>query len=788
MADSTMQHEVSASGMLDGTLVLQSPTGSGKTWLSRRAVTQTVAKRRRAVYLAPLRALARELYVSWKAAMPDISIGVHTGEVGIDDLEDNPTAAEAQVLILTPEKLDLYLRTYMDHLDWMADVDLLVVDELHTLASDKRGAVLEGVITRFKGINPFFHVLALSATLGNPDELATWLGGKAHVSTERPVPLTWRIRTHKNDSKADVVSEEVAVTAGAGRQCIVFCQSRPRVESLTKRLAEDGYRVAAHHAGLSKEARLSAELDYRAGRLDCLCATGTLAMGLNMGARAVIVHDLQRWNAGGWQDLLVSEVWQLGGRAGRRGIDETGEVVLLAPAWNQKHARKVIGGKFEPIRSSLAQSAKAFAEQVLVVFGSGMALTQQQCVRVLSKSLMSSEIGVERLDMRVDAAVKSMLEAEMLQRSEEGYLRATRLGRIAVRFQLSPGTVLSWAALDEALSGATLFDLLVAICASEDFTARVRVEQGEVSLLQDLVDAEPMQMRGLKEYAWKRFCSVRGKDFSAAAKTALALRRWTRLGDEAAAAESIGVMPHEIEEARKEAVRMLQAMAAIFESRRKLVEVGAQSDLDVTNPDKARALSAMVCAGLDDEQATLALISGVGPVMARRLATAGVNDIEELALADIDAVAAVPGISEKRARKWIDAAGDYVRDGGALRYKELCRAGGNSAANEKLMFHGVDHSRWLRAQSLEVAQSSEAAWVVSGGNEPHTVSRIGSVYRCDCKDRTRGNVCKHEIAVRHLIRDSEVPRFDELFVADSGSFSLIGQWNTSRMGVASSWK
>ena len=781
---SSMQRAVSDSGLLDGSLVLHSPTGSGKTWLARRAITQTVARKRKAVYLAPLRALARELYAAWKEAEPGLVIGVYTGELGVDELEDNPHAAEAQVLIMTPEKLDLHLRTYMDHLDWLADVDLVVVDELHTLASEKRGAVLEGVITRYKAINPFFHVLALSATLGNPEELAAWLGGKAYESTERPVPLTWRIRTHKNNSKADVVSEEVAVTAGAGRQCIVFAQSRPRVESLTRRLADDGYRVAAHHAGLSKEARLRAEADYRAGRLDCICATGTLAMGLNMGARAVIVHDLQRWDSKGWQDLLVSEVWQLGGRAGRRGIDEQGEVVLLAPAWNQKLARKVIGGKFEPIRSSLSGNRKALAEQVLVVFGSGMALTEAQCVRVLSRSLMCNELGVERLAVRVEAAVQEMLGAGMLECSDDGYLRATKLGRIAVRFQLSPATVSSWAALDENIDGATLFDLLVAACASEDFTARVRIEQKDVPMLQEMLNVEPMQMRALKESAWKLFCGVRGKEFAAAVKTALALRSWTRLGDEQAAAESLGVMTHEIEEARKEAVRMLQAMGAVFGARKKSVDGATRIDLAVSNCDKSRALSAMVCAGLDDEQATLALITGIGPVMARRLVEAGVEDIEDLATSNVASVAVVPGISEKRARRWIDEAAEHVKDGGAFRYKEVCRWAGQATGNETMNSKGVDHSRWLRARSLEVERHHAERWVVSGGNEPHTVERKGEDYRCDCVDTARGNVCKHVIAVRHSLVDEEIPRFDGQYVRASGSFSLTGQWNTSRIGVA----
>ncbi|MEI2421375.1 DEAD/DEAH box helicase, partial [Arthrospira platensis SPKY2] len=104
----------------------------------------------RAAYLCPLRALAREIGGQWHAALLPYRTGVFTGERGLDEeglLAGSPR--EADVGIFTAEKFDGYLRAWLTNLDWLAEVDLVVVDELHLLGDDSRGATLEGVLSRF---------------------------------------------------------------------------------------------------------------------------------------------------------------------------------------------------------------------------------------------------------------------------------------------------------------------------------------------------------------------------------------------------------------------------------------------------------------------------------------------------------------------------------------------------------------------------------------------------------------------------------------------------------------
>jgi helicase len=129
--------------------------------------------------------------------------------------------------------LDVCTRTWRSHWNWIPEVDLVVVDEVHLLGDSGRGARLEGALSRLRRLNPFCRVLALSATLGNRAELADWFGGVEFASEWRAVPLNWRFtRYRKADQKPEVLLSEARAVAEAGGQSLVFVQSRRRTETL----------------------------------------------------------------------------------------------------------------------------------------------------------------------------------------------------------------------------------------------------------------------------------------------------------------------------------------------------------------------------------------------------------------------------------------------------------------------------------------------------------------------------------------------------------------------------
>jgi helicase len=543
------QKEVIERGLLSTgfSVVLQMPTGAEKTWLAEQAIGVTLRAGHRAVYLTPLRALANELVERWRKTFEAFDVGVFTGEYGQRQAYPVPFY-RARLLIMTPERLDACTRHWRSHWSWLPEVSLLVVDELHLLGEPRRGAQLEGALLRARRLNPFMQVVGLSATLGNRTELADWLGGVEFSTTWRPIPIEWRVARYKKATdKPRLLVDEVMRCVDAGGQTLVFVQSRRRAESLSATLREAGVPAGHHHAGLDDGERRQLEREYRSGALRALVSTGTLEMGLNLPARQVVLYDLQHFDGQDFVPLSANTVWQRAGRAGRRGLDPRGEVVLCAAAWDRAPER-YSGGQFERIASGLSDS-RALAEQLLAEVASGLARTRAQLVRNFACSLAAHQ---ERL-LNVEQVLETMLEGGMLVELQEdeartSALKTTRLGRIAVRQMLSPSTVLT---LARALRGdgaddLTFFDVLLLCAASDDCEPRIPVDFEELEELASLLAKERSTfLEGGSETAIARLGGA-ARRFLTVVKTALVIRAWTREGDAARVAEEFGCYAFEV--------------------------------------------------------------------------------------------------------------------------------------------------------------------------------------------------------------------------------------------------
>src|SRR5512137_1481892 len=115
------QREVLSSGILDSgfSCVLQMPTGSGKTWLAERAIASVLDRGQRAIYLTPLRALATELCDRWRQSFSDRKVGAFTGEAPDNRRKADVSFAEAELLVMTPERLDACTRSWRAHWAWI---------------------------------------------------------------------------------------------------------------------------------------------------------------------------------------------------------------------------------------------------------------------------------------------------------------------------------------------------------------------------------------------------------------------------------------------------------------------------------------------------------------------------------------------------------------------------------------------------------------------------------------------------------------------------------------------
>ncbi|MDS4019587.1 MAG: DEAD/DEAH box helicase [Candidatus Competibacter sp.] len=785
------QTEILESGLLDSgfSCILQMPTGSGKTWLAEQAMARVLERGQRAIYLAPLRALAMELASKWQQRL-SVPVGVFTGDFGAGRAAYPVPFSQARLLVMTPERLDACTRRWRAHWDWLPEVDLVVVDELHLLGDNPRGGRLEGALSRLQRLNPFVRLLGLSATLGNRGELAAWWGAVEYHSTWRPVPLRWRIaRYRRAEDKPALLVEDVRRCVAAGGRSLVFVQSRRRAEQLTEVLRAAGLEARHHHAGLDPAPRRQVETEFRQQRIDVLVATATLEMGLNLPVRQVVLYDLQQFDGTGFVPLPVSTVWQRVGRAGRPGLDSEGEAVLLAPAW-EKRAKDYERGVFEPIRSALADE-RVLAEQLLVEIDAGLAQTPEQLQRIFARSLAAWQ---GQLPATTVTRILETLRAAGLVREVDpdppaapSRLRTTPLARVAVRHQLDPATLLLWQRLSSQAE-LTWFDGLLIVASSPDCEPVLPVSFEELEPLADRLRMEPSRLLRDPLTTLRAALDLSGRQMLAALKMALLLRQLTRgVATERLAAQH-DCYAFELERLADSAERLLLAWADLLATQARTQGDSGWRLGTVTPRERVVMLGRMVGARLDETAVTLTQVKGIGPMLARRLVAAGITDLAVLARTDPASLAYLPGITRARAERFVADAGLLADLRPVDDYRETLPEPCPSSRFESLPVAGADPYRLRRALELWVQPVAGDGYRVTGGTDPHQVWVVGETCRCDCADFHKGQAaCKHVLAVRLFRREAslreQATRLQSGSATPDAGLALFSLW--SEVGATS---
>lgn len=167
----------------DKNLLVCTPTGSGKTLVAELAFLNSIYHNiGKAVYIVPLKALASEKYKEFIKRYPEFKTAMSIGD--IDSSESY--LANYDLIICTAEKLDSLLR---HKAPWLKDLKVMIVDEIHLLNDPERGPTLEILITILRTLLKNIQIIGLSATIGNPQELAAWLNAELVIDTWRPVKL-----------------------------------------------------------------------------------------------------------------------------------------------------------------------------------------------------------------------------------------------------------------------------------------------------------------------------------------------------------------------------------------------------------------------------------------------------------------------------------------------------------------------------------------------------------------------------------------------------------------------
>jgi ATP-dependent DNA helicase len=324
-------------------VVVTAPTGAGKTVMGMLAALKAIlGEHRKAAWLVPQRSLTDELdrdLAAWR------SLGLRVERLSGEYVTDIPRLREADLWVATTEKFEAICRASSLRTA-LAEVACLVVDEIHLLGDPARGPLLEALLARVRGEDSPVRILGLSATVANADQIAEWLGAQLVHSGWRPSRLTWQLpmipassdRLVEQTTRTKMATAITTAITQDGGSVLVFCGSKRNVRATALAIAaargadtrgvdpDDPVRLhrvcAAVGVGLHYkdwEHKRAAERAFRARELDVLVATTTVAAGVNLPARAVVVRDTQI----GLNEIDVATVQQMFGRAGRIGAGET---------------------------------------------------------------------------------------------------------------------------------------------------------------------------------------------------------------------------------------------------------------------------------------------------------------------------------------------------------------------------------------------------------------------------------------------------------------------------------
>lgn len=384
--------------------------------------------------------------------------------------------------------------------------------------------------------------------------------------------------------------------------------------------------TAFHHAGLTTPLRELVEDGFRTGKIRLISSTPTLAAGLNLPARRVIIRSYRRYSSeSGMQPIPVLEYKQMAGRAGRPRLDPYGEAVLVAKSYEELVFlfEKYIEAEAEDIWSKLG-TENALRTHVLSTISNGFARTREELMDFLEATFFAFQYSNFGLSTVVDECLNFLRQEEMLEKTEA--LIPTNFGKLVSRLYIDP---LSAARIVKGLKEAKSLSeltLLHLVCSTPDMRL-LYMRNHDYQDINDYVMAHASEFVkvpspfNITEYEW----------FLAEVKTSLLLVDWIHEKTENEICLKFGTGEGDI-----------HAIADIAEW---IMHVTAQLArlLDLKGAKEATELEKRIHYGAGPELMNLLDIRGIGRVRARKLYEAGFRSISELAGADPEKIAALLG-------------------------------------------------------------------------------------------------------------------------------------------------
>lgn len=476
-------------------LVVSAPTGGGKTAILEMAICRLVSGFRtdqyKIVYMAPTKSLCSERQRDWqvKFAALDLHCAELTGDTEHGQLRN---VQSASIVITTPEKWDSMTRKWKDHAKLMQMVKLFLIDEVHIL-KDTRGATLEAVVSRMKSVGSSVRFVALSATVPNSEDIATWLGkdsNNPHLPAPREkfgeefrpvrlqkhvIGLPYKGNDFGFERACDPKLPEIIFKYSHKKPIMIFCITRSSTVNTARLLANmwasrgprDRYwegptqrsivqdpelkstllsGVAFHHAGLDSYDRHAVEKGFLEGQINVICCTSTLAVGVNLPCHMVIIKNTMSFTDDGLKEYADLEIMQMLGRAGRPQFDATAIAVIITKQEKAKKYEKLVSGE-ELLESCLHLN---LIDHLNAEIGLGTIYDLYTAKRWLAGTFLYVRLGQNpdhykldedaiehNLDDRIERICRrdlALLEDSNLVVSSDARLKSTELGDAMARY------------------------------------------------------------------------------------------------------------------------------------------------------------------------------------------------------------------------------------------------------------------------------------------------------------------------------------------------------------------
>jgi len=480
---------VAEAGVLSGrSVVVCAPTGAGKTFIGEMAALRAATKGQRAVYLVPTKALAEEKYSLLAHIYDSLGLRIIISTRDRRTTDSSLVRGDFDIAICVPEKL----RFLLSQSPGIArHIGCVVVDELQLIGDSHRGLCLEVLLAQILSRAPQPQIVGLSAVIDDPEGLANWLGARSVCVHHRPVELRKGVLAqgifHYQEHNSGMIDQEelgldysgltfaeTAVQLGSwlaerGEPTLIFLRDKastvrlayhlteacqlPAAEETQKHLAALpltaarrqlaellGAGVAFHNADLQFEDRQVIETGFARGEIGLLCSTSTLAIGVNVPAKNVIL-DPYHWEdtAGSTRPTLAplsrADYENMGGRAGRlRFNDDFGRAILLADTQFRQQAMfdRYVTAPFEPVISGLSQQPPL--TQLLSLCATGRQATEADLAHVYRHTFTAHQQNITNaavLPAPLQAVTQPAVDCDLLSQSPiSGRLTVTAQGRL----------------------------------------------------------------------------------------------------------------------------------------------------------------------------------------------------------------------------------------------------------------------------------------------------------------------------------------------------------------------